>query len=1504
MADPDPTRYPILQKMLDRLYVSLMRGPGLNCRPHSSRQRIDLTDLESFDDGPPTEVLRALLGDDASANISAKVPMPEGYNAGGWNKRRTKPKPAPLTPEAETPAESAGDSSATPTPETQPPAQPETEPEEEPESAEVRAYRRQRSLLAKLRNLSDDAKTYEQDTGVHALNVGYPILSVPPGVGGGTRRILAPIAFVPVSLKVKAGGRPGIELACRGEGEDRIKPNPALMAWLERETGRALPDDMFGDDEGAEPWKEVAELVRVVAEMLEMPPLNRPELSEPEGLTLDSVPRADDLPAEAAVIGGAVLGLFPASNQGLLRDTREMIKQPKLEGPVASFVEAGVSLTENAEPVEVPEAGSSSPLGGESAAPMEPAAKRFVARADPCQGRAVMLARESTGLVLHGPPGTGKSQTITNIIGDHLARGQRVLFVCDKRTALDVVAHRLAALGLDGLCALVHDAQRDQRNLYMGIRAQLEQLPDTKTHPRAAGRVEKIDREFDQIHAELDALHRAIMEPPDGDTDGESFHQLMGRWQSLSAPSLPDESLRCVGIDDLEEHRAAVQVVLERGATISYAENAWAGCAGSTLDDYLARRNDEVRQQLASCVEDARATDAAGHESIPPFGAEEALAEQATRRGELLKLLEDIDPTADPAAASGVAALDEDDVSRRMTTLDSEVELRRTLDEPLDNELWLIVKDDLPGHRAVAEQLGALEQYLQSARKWWGFLAIGAKKQAAAVLRGYGQPRTVDAAERVRGFLVGLRGRVALTLTAQRLADAEIDGGVMPDAALREVFGVYEVLLRARQIANADTDLAESTKAALTDGRAMESLRDGLTRSAARAETLEQLERSMTGLRLFEEDWLRGVRAQCRRGSAVTPLLLKLQDGFDDLESVLRINDGLAGLPEGYRPALRALLEHAVDPEMGMNALLKRVLAHTLSQRVAADPKLARLDPEAIEHAFARHGELEEQKRGLVVDLILDHWKSKQKKRLLSATGTRKNALGASLQQRLFVRGKRAMRLRQVIHLGMNTTYDDGGGDPLFDMAPVWLASPETVAQVFPREQLFDVVIFDEASQCRLEEALPVLTRAKRVVIAGDPKQLPPTRFFEASIAQSDDTPIETEDDLFEAQQSEVEDLLAGALNLDVQESYLDVHYRSRNADLIEFSNQQFYNDRLQAIPGHPRNRTRYAPVTLHRVVDPLYEDRVNEPEAREVVRIVDELLRRAEPPSIGVACFNLAQRDLIAELLDDKAMEDDDFARRLAQARTREGDDSFEGLFVKNLENVQGDERDHIVISTTYGPTAAGKFYRRFGPLAMPGGGRRLNVLVTRARQEVHLVTSIPADVYRSFERPPEGATPSGSWLLFAYLRYAETLDEAYEQNHRVLEQAAAAEAQAFVRRTRNPSRWASAVAGRLARKHSVASDVHWGNDGFCVDLALHHPTRAEDVTVGVMCDFSRFDLAPDAVEWDIYRCGILRWQGWELERLWSPTFFRDPTRALNQVIQASDREAATYAPPAGETP
>jgi hypothetical protein len=468
------------------------------------------------------------------------------------------------------------------------------------------------------------------------------------------------------------------------------------------------------------------------------------------------------------------------------------------------------------------------------------------------------------------------------------------------------------------------------------------------------------------------------------------------------------------------------------------------------------------------------------------------------------------------------------------------------------------------------------------------------------------------------------------------------------------------------------------------------------------------------------------------------------------------------------------------------------------------------------------------------------------------------------------------------------------------------MASPETVAQIFPRKALFDVVIFDEASQCRLEEALPVLTRGKRVVIAGDPKQLPPTRFFESAITASEDEEVADQQSLFERQQGEVEDLLTAALNLSIENAYLDVHYRSRNSDLISFSNDQFYHHRLQAIPGHPSNISRYSPVTLYRA-DGIYEERQNVKEAEQVCRIVRDLLKRAEPPSIGIACFNIVQRDLITEKLDELATEDAEFGRRLAEARVRRGAASFEGLFVKNLENVQGDERDHIIISTTYGPQKDGKFYQRFGPVARVGGGRRLNVLVTRAREEVHVVTSIPAEVYRALPPVPAGETPGGAWLLYAYLQFAERLAAMYEALRHDLTSDAATSAAVLGappkvvtqgQQRSLPSRFSESLAHVLAERHGIGSTVHWGNDGFCVDVALAHPVRADDVTIGVLCDSARFRNAEDPVEWDLFRTVVHESQGWKLHRIWTPQFFRQPGE-VTDALAALAREHVAHEKP-----
>jgi hypothetical protein len=1475
----------ILTRMLDRLFASLVSGPGLNCRPHSSRQRIDLAGLSRLMDAPPEAVLRQLLsGAGRAARLSGKASRPKKLN-GLW-------KPAAEEPEDKTPDLS------------------------DDERRMARQWSEQSTLVGKLRTIAEDARTYEQDTGVHVLNIGFPLLSMPPGFAkarrggaGGfqSRRIVAPIAFLPVTLDVSTGAKVTVEIACKGQGVDLVRPNIALLSWLEGQTGIRTPE-LFEDTDAEDPWREITGLVAHVAKSLGLPV---PEVfSNKDGLgdafRLEPAPRSDDDTEQGRLLPSAVLGLFPMANEGLLRDMQALVGGEELRGPIASFLDVNLSL--GTPPEEHPDDAA----GGTGKSRRAFAEERLVTQADPCQSRAALMARKAAGLVIHGPPGTGKSQTITNIIGDHLARGQRVLMVCDKRTALDVVAHRLDFLGFGPLVALVHDPQRDQRDLYKQIRESLENLADLRTHKNAAHHVEKIDAELQALHNDLTAYWQSLMAAGGADGTAASFHDLMGEWLAIADEGITTSpaALADVPLDTGRSHERLIRELLDRGITAGYPGNPWAGNAALPLREFLSQPAERFRTALKACSEAAQKAQIAVDEAVPALGAGDLLV-QGELRLNVAERLEKLIALDAPEALKRWAGADARALKKAAAALDAQATALHTFRDgpPLDAELWAAVKSAPPTIGELTARLGKLNEYLTVARKWFALFALGKKRLAREVLTPLGLSVNADNAERAKTFLTALRARLILRDLLAELASEPAATTLPDDDTLTQTLDAHAGTLALLQLLAPDErrPLARAVEAVLRDPGRAPALAEALRKSAARAAALRTLEETLQNANLWTPDYLARFSFEVRKNPAYATVELdRLSAALPTLEHLLRIRDGLAELPPGLAAAVTEALGQSAPAHAGMAAVTKALLAAEISRRLRNDPVLQAMDGQRLQSAFERYRALDAQKRTAVRDAALHLWATRQKDRLLASTLTRLSPLGADLRRRLTLRGERAMRLRQVVDVGRGIE----GGDPLFDMCPVWMASPETVAQVFPREPLFDVVIFDEASQCRLEEALPVLTRGKRVVIAGDPKQLPPTRFFESAVTASEDDEVTGEQDLFEKQQGEVEDLLTAALNLSIENAYLDVHYRSRNSDLIAFSNEQFYNHRLQAIPGHPSNATRFCPLTLYRA-DGIYEDRANEKEADTVCRIVRDLLKRAEPPSIGIACFNLVQRDLILEKLDELALADEDFARRLAAARTRMGKGSFEGLFVKNLENVQGDERDHIIISTTYGPQKDGRFYQRFGPLARAGGGRRLNVLVTRAREEVHLVTSIPAELYRTLPPVPAGQTPGGAWLLYAYLQFAERLADLYKDagaTHNApatnghphpLHPSLPPEVRIHAPRNASlPSRFSETLAHRLAATHRLGSLVHWGNDGFCIDLAVAHPARPGDVTVGVLCDSNRYLHAPDPVEWDLFRTAVHESQGWTLHRVWTPQFFRDTDAQLAAIARAIEHHVATEKP------
>ncbi len=951
--------------------------------------------------------------------------------------------------------------------------------------------------------------------------------------------------------------------------------------------------------------------------------------------------------------------------------------------------------------------------------------------------------------------------------------------------------------------------------------------------------------------------------------------------------------------------------MLERGAREGYAENPWREAAGIELGAFLARPLDDWKKETAALAAAGRAADEALDARVLPLVANVDLAAQGAARRRLADELASL-ATALPeeALARWVRATPRDRQSAKEQLSKLAPQLAVLASGPLDPEL-------APLHTASPvplSQLGLdaikLREYVEVSKKWWSFLAFGKKGEAAPVLARYGLPLSPENAARALAFVEGVRARGLLAAFQKTNVGKPAE---LPDDVLARALADLGALLAALELAGTDPALApraDAIREAFADPARRQALLEGLRASEARVRVLVPLEDAAGRSAILVQAVKTKLATDGRAGSPVTAFTSSLDERLGTLEGILRLRVALATLPEKLAQRVQDLARAGATADEAWSVVTRAVLSAEMARRVRTQPALAAIDADSMRASFDRVRALEKKKLGLVRDAILDRWTTRHKERLLASTGSRLNSAGAELKRRLMLRGERALKLRPMIAAGARLAHGAGapdsiqgpgggapgsaqGGDPLFDVRPVWMASPQTVAQIFPREAIFDVLVFDEASQCRLEEALPVLLRAKRVVIAGDPKQLPPTRFFESAVTQSaDDGDTETEQGLFEEQQSEVEDLLGAALNLEVEQSYLDVHYRSRNADLIDFSNRSFYDARLQPIPAHPSRRSVLPPIRLV-PANGVYEKRVNAIEARRVVEIVRELLSRKEPPSIGVACMSLSQKDAIQDALEEAAAADPAFASKLALARTREGAGSFEGLFVKNLENVQGDERDHIIISTTYGPDASGRFYRRFGPLGMAGGGRRLNVLVTRAREEVHLVTSIPAQHYTALAPVETGRSPNGAWLLFAYLKHASDLAALYLRESERLQLAQVAkEPRALVRDSKTGSRFARALAEGLAQR-GVSSEVHWGNEGFCVDVALAHPTRAEDVTIGVLCDTARFERARDKVEWDIFRTAALEAAGWRLHRVWTPQFVRNPEGAVKGVLEQAARSS-----------
>ena len=379
---------------------------------------------------------------------------------------------------------------------------------------------------------------------------------------------------------------------------------------------------------------------------------------------------------------------------------------------------------------------------------------------------------------------------------------------------------------------------------------------------------------------------------------------------------------------------------------------------------------------------------------------------------------------------------------------------------------------------------------------------------------------------------------------------------------------------------------------------------------------------------------------------------------------------------------------------------------------------------------------------------------------------TRRRALGSMGREDNI---KMLYNLRKNAKYGkINTLREIIGTDVEFfkKIFPVIMTDPNTCSAVFPlQEGIFDLVIFDEASQLKLEEVLPSMMRGKYKIVSGDIHQMPPSNYFGAEMDQKEtDNEEIDEETLFLADSESLLDYVNN-LNEDVVMSYLDFHYRSKHPKLINFSNAAFYESRLVPMPS----KSEYTPIEYYRV-DGVYKGRKNDDEADKIIEHIfsDKILIDGKLPSVGIVTLNLEQKTNILNRINSYLRENDN-----ETVKNRYNELLEKNMFVKNLENVQGDERDVMIFSTTFGKNEEGKFIQNFGPLNnQQKGYKLLNVLITRAKYKFDVFTSIPEENINTWENEITKNGNNGRGVFYAYLEYAQAVSENdMDKENRILD-------------------------------------------------------------------------------------------------------------------------------------
>lgn len=1063
-----------------------------------------------------------------------------------------------------------------------------------------------------------------------------------------------------------------------------------------------------------------------------------------------------------------------------------------------------------------------------------------VVDADASQTRVIEEVRSGRNLVVQGPPGTGKSQTITNIIAASVKEGKRVLFVAEKMAALSVVHDRLVKVGLRDVCLELHSRSANKK----AVLAELARtLGAAVAVPAVPGAPIALTEARDKLNLLTEALHRPI------GTTGETAFSVLSLQARNIGLGVPAPTITGDGLVQMtrEQERQLLETVARYGALLR--------------EEGTANRH--------------------------PFAGTQNLDLQPvdlTRLAGLLGTAREATLMLEEAICHSVSALSVS-VSIAMSSAAPLADLLERLDGmpagAVDIARMILSVPDLPRFRSAIEAGAA----------WRSAYDVAAETFVEAAF-------TAQTTSLRRPLVAGIHSFVTRWGGAYRRASRELADllrGALPKSAAERV----ELVDRLDSVGSRRVDWEDD--------------KDYCARILGDTWRGERTDfaRVLTIVAWCER--LRGAELRCR-----DDVLLALSQQPDVVAAMRRaLREAEPKARSGVEEAIRLLmLEPTVFGESGPeNADLGDVAARLGAMASSTDRYGAWANLERLHHRIVdagvpdlarrmREGEFDEAAaavelrfaraerlwrvaldsspvlRGVGLEKrheLVDAFASLERKRLSEnvtciLAGHLAQVPQGAMGEMKVIRGEIGKKrghiaLRQLFSIA---------GTAVQRIKPVLLMSPISVAQFLPPGALaFDLLVIDEASQVRPEDALGAIARANQIVVVGDQKQLPPSSFFDRLL---DDEANEDAD-----QDEEGEDLLGGAAKLGSMESILSLcearglgsrmlqwHYRSRAPSLIQVSNREFYEDGL-ILPPSPLQEDPAYGLCFTRV-DGVYDKggkRDNRKEGEAIVARVAEHARVHPELSLGIVTFSSTQKNLITELLELGRRSDS-----ILDTFLREG--QFEDVFVKNIENVQGDERDVILVSVCYGPaTPGGRLASMtFGPVNTEGGERRLNVLFTRARVRCEVFASFdPGDI------DPSRVSRDGARILKRFLEFAKSghMDDASPTGEIA------------------DTPFEEDVAD-VIRSFGYLADPQVGSAGFRIDMGVRHPDRPGTYILAVECDGATYHSALWARERDRLRQDVLEHLGWRFHRIWSTDWFYNRRSEIERlrVALGTAREVA----------